>query len=326
MATVASRAERFSGFSDEAIQFFLELQAEQNRTWFKAHQDDFLRLCRRPLELFVGELQERLVEVYPGMAEVEPHYFRIQRDTRFAKDKAPYKTNVAGDLPIRPRREGEDQHTTPGLYLSFGLDGEYVAIGAWHMAPEVLAHYRSLLDDRRRGPEIVGIVRRLQADGWQLEAMEKLKRVPPPYPHDHLCAELLKHKGLALSMQPEEGVSATPASDSARSTASCTIDELPSILHLVTVGLWVLYIVGRLTGVLDPSLIKLAVFWVLAILSLIVVRAVARSLARRLHLAATAAQSALCGRESTRNVPGALRADLAETPVRGIRVALALGL
>ena len=66
MATVASRAERFSGFSDEAIQFFLELQAEQNRTWFKAHQDDFLRLCRRPLELFVGELQERLVEVYPG--------------------------------------------------------------------------------------------------------------------------------------------------------------------------------------------------------------------------------------------------------------------
>ena len=41
---------------------------------------------------------------------------------------------------------------------------------------------------------------------------------------------------------------------------------------------------------------------------------------------ATAAQSALCGRESTRNIRGALRADLAETTVRGIRVALALGL
>jgi uncharacterized protein (TIGR02453 family) len=211
MATVASRAERFSGFSDEAIQFFLELQAEQNRTWFKAHQDDFLRLCRRPLELLMSELHERLVDVYPGVAEVEPHYFRIQRDTRFAKDKAPYKTNVAADLPMRPRGAGEDQHTTPGLYLSFGLDGEYVAIGAWHMAPEVLTHYRSLLDDRRRGPELVGMVRRLQADGWQLEAMEKLKRVPPPYPQDHLCAELLKHKGLALSIQPEEGLSATPA-------------------------------------------------------------------------------------------------------------------
>ena len=211
MATTASRVERFSGFSDEAIQFFLELQAEQSRAWFKAHQADYLRLCRRPLELLVSGLQERLVDVYPGVAEVEPHYFRIQRDTRFARDKAPYKTNVAADLPIRPRREGEDQHTTPGLYLSFGLDGEYVAIGAWHMTPEVLARYRAVLDDRRRGPEIAGVVRRLQADGWQLEAMEKLKRVPPPYPQDHPCGELLKHKGLAMSVQPPEGLSATPA-------------------------------------------------------------------------------------------------------------------
>jgi uncharacterized protein (TIGR02453 family) len=210
MATTASRVERFGGFSDEAIQFFLELQAEQNRAWFKAHQADYVRLCRRPLELLVSELQERLVDVYPGVAEVEPHYFRIQRDTRFARDKAPYKTNVAADLPIRPRREGEDQHTTPGLYLSFGLDGEYVAIGAWHMTPEVLARYRAVLDDRR-GPEIMGIVRRLQAEGWQLEAMETLKRVPPPYPRDHPCAELLKHKGLAMSIQPRDGLSATPA-------------------------------------------------------------------------------------------------------------------
>ena len=210
MATTASRVERFSGFSDEAIQFFLELQAEQSRAWFKAHQADYVRLCRRPLELLVSELQERLVDVYPGVAEVEPHYFRIQRDTRFARDKAPYKTNVAADLPIRPRREGEDQHTTPGLYLSFGLDGEYVAIGAWHMTPEVLARYRAVLDDRR-GPEIMGIVRRLQAEGWQLEAMETLKRVPPPYPRDHPCAELLKHKGLAMSIQPRDGLSATPA-------------------------------------------------------------------------------------------------------------------
>src|SRR5207245_11630772 len=140
----------------------------------------------------VSEWQERLVDVYPGVADVEPHYFRIQRDTRFAKDKAPYKTNVAADLPIRPRREGEDQHTTPGLYLSFGLDGEFVAIGAWHMSPEVLTSYRALLDDRRRGPEIVGIVRRLQAGGWQLEAVATLNRVPSPYPQDSVCGEMEK--------------------------------------------------------------------------------------------------------------------------------------
>src|SRR5207253_5636871 len=86
--------EQFNGFSDDAIQFFLELQAEQSRTWFKAHQDDFVRLCRRPLELFIAELTERLAPAYPGIGDAEPHVFRIQRDTRFSKDKLPYKTNV----------------------------------------------------------------------------------------------------------------------------------------------------------------------------------------------------------------------------------------
>jgi uncharacterized protein (TIGR02453 family) len=211
MATEARSVERFSGFPDEAIQFFLELQAEQSRTWFKAHQDEYQRLCRGPLELLVLELQDRLVDVYPHINTVEPHIFRIQRDTRFAKDKSPYKTNVAADLPIRPRREGEDQHTTPGMYLSFGLDGEYVAIGAWHMGPEVLVLYRSLLDDPKLGRQLKSFVDKLVVDGWQLASMETLKRVPPPYAQDHPCAELLKRKGLALSAQPSEGISATPA-------------------------------------------------------------------------------------------------------------------
>jgi uncharacterized protein (TIGR02453 family) len=207
MAVLATRTERFDGFSDDAIQFLLELQAEQSRTWFKAHQADFLRLCRRPLELFVEELRERLMDVYPGMLEAEPHYFRIQRDTRFARDKAPYKTNVAADIAIRPLRDGENEHGIPGLYYSFGLEGEYLGIGAWHMSPSVLARYRELLDNRQRGPQLQAMVDQLLAQGCSIEAMEKLKRVPPPYPQDHPRAELLKHKGFAVMAQPKDNVS-----------------------------------------------------------------------------------------------------------------------
>jgi uncharacterized protein (TIGR02453 family) len=212
MATTAggARVERFAGFSDEAIQFLLELQAEQSRVWFKAHQDDYVRLCRRPLELLMSELQQRLADVYPDIVDVEPHIFRIQRDTRFSKDKSPYKTNLAANMAIRPPSEGEDQHTTPGMYLSFGLDGEYVAIGAWHMDPPVLLRYRGLVDDARTGAALYKIVTKLQRDGWNLGSMEELKRVPAPYPQDHPRAALLKRKGLAASIQPAEGISATP--------------------------------------------------------------------------------------------------------------------
>jgi len=213
MPTTAAggKVEQFAGFSDEAIQFLLELQAEQSRVWFKAHQDDYVRLCRRPLELLMSELQERLVDVYPDIIDVEPHIFRIQRDTRFSKDKSPYKTNLAANMSIRPAAEGGDQHTTPGLYLSFGLDGEYVAIGAWHMEAAVLQRYRALVDDGKTGAALYKIVTKLQRDGWSLGSMEELKRVPAPYPQDHPRGDLLKRKGLAASIQPAEGISATPA-------------------------------------------------------------------------------------------------------------------
>jgi uncharacterized protein (TIGR02453 family) len=203
MATVATGAERFSGFSDEAMQFFLELQAEQSRTWFKAHQDDFSRLWRRPLELFVAELCERLVDVYPGILDAEPHFFRIQRDTRFAKDKTPYKTFVAANVGIRASN-GEEDHSQPGLYVSFGLEGEYVAIGAWHMTQAILARYRAMLDDPREGARVQRLVDELVAAGFQIEAMEKLKRVPPGFAQDHPRAELLKHKGLAVVTHPTD--------------------------------------------------------------------------------------------------------------------------
>jgi uncharacterized protein (TIGR02453 family) len=208
MTAAATGVEQFAGFSDEAFQFLLELQAEQNRAWFKAHQTDFLRLCRRPLELFVSELQGRLVDVFPGLVDAEPHIFRIQRDTRFARDKAPYKTNLAADVPLRPSFEGEDRHVVPGVYVSFGLDGEFVAIGAWHMSPEVLARYRAALDSPL-GAKVQQQVNRLVALGFGLEAMEKLKRVPPPYAQDHPRGGLLKHKGLALAVQPAEGISSS---------------------------------------------------------------------------------------------------------------------
>ena len=209
-AVTASVPERFEGFSDDAIQFFLELQAEQSRDWFRAHQSDFERLCRRPLELFVSELCERLAhQAFPKIGDAEPHYFRIQRDTRFSKDKAPYKTFIAANVPIRGLRDGEEQHGIPGLYISFGLDGEFLGAGAWHMSPEQLGRYRAFLDNARSGARMQREVDALRAQGFDIAAMETLKRVPSPYPQDHPRAELLKHKGLAVTAQPGARVSSS---------------------------------------------------------------------------------------------------------------------
>jgi uncharacterized protein (TIGR02453 family) len=211
MSVAVSPGERFAGFPEEGVLFLLELQAEQNRTWFKAHQTDFIRLCRRPLELFVYELRERLLAVYPGLAEVEPHIFRIQRDTRFARDKTPYKTDVSAYLATRPAPPGAEAHAhVPGIYVSFGLDEELIALGCWHLPPEMLTRYRAAVDDPTTGSEIQTVVDRLQKEGFGLSAMETLKRVPPPYTKDHPRAELLKHKGLAVHAILPDRLASTP--------------------------------------------------------------------------------------------------------------------
>ncbi|MBV9172093.1 MAG: DUF2461 domain-containing protein [Chloroflexi bacterium] len=209
VSSASTDTERFSGFPDAAVQFLLELQAEQSRAWFKAHQSEFDALCRRPLELFVLELRARLEKDYPGAGEVEPHFFRIQRDTRFARDKSPYKTNVAAELPLRPYAPGEEEHSVPGVYVSFGLDGEFLGVGCWHMQPEALARMRSAIADDKTGPALHKYLDRLLKKGWTVESIEMLKRVPAPYPQDHPRAELLKRKGLALSAHPAEGLAAT---------------------------------------------------------------------------------------------------------------------
>jgi uncharacterized protein (TIGR02453 family) len=211
MATSAVASERFSGFPEGGIEFFLELQAEQSRPWFKAHQADFERLWRRPMELFVTELQQRLVSVYPRLADVTPHFFRIQRDTRFARDKSPYKTYVAASISTRPVEEGGDEiHGVPGMYFSFGLEADYLGVGSWHMTPDILRRYREAVDHAKSGAALQRSLDGLVSRGYSLEAMERLKRTPPPYPQDHARAELLKCKGLAVGIQVPEGLSQSP--------------------------------------------------------------------------------------------------------------------
>jgi exopolysaccharide biosynthesis polyprenyl glycosylphosphotransferase len=60
-----------------------------------------------------------------------------------------------------------------------------------------------------------------------------------------------------------------------------TVDDITGIFHLVTVGVWLLLVTSRITGAAHPDLMKLAVFWVLAIVFIATARTAARAAARR---------------------------------------------
>jgi exopolysaccharide biosynthesis polyprenyl glycosylphosphotransferase len=60
-----------------------------------------------------------------------------------------------------------------------------------------------------------------------------------------------------------------------------TIDEFVDVFHLVTVVVWLFFAVSWITGLTDPSQVKLATFWALAIAAVALGRGAARMAARR---------------------------------------------
>lgn len=198
-------AGAFAGFPPGGFDFFLELQTRQSREWFKANKKRYEQLWVQPMEALLAGLTQRLSDVFPDMPEAPRHIFRIYRDTRFSPDKTPFKNHIAGHVPIR-KHQAEGDWSVPSVYLHFGLDDSVAAMGRWGMDKDAVQVFRQAVDDDRKGGELQKLVSSLQADGYHISSHETLKRVPPPYPQDHPRAELLKLKGLAVSVLdlPEE--------------------------------------------------------------------------------------------------------------------------
>jgi uncharacterized protein (TIGR02453 family) len=128
----------------------------------------------------------------------EPKVFRIYRDVRFSKDKSPYKTWVAGCIPVK--RTSKVTETPVALYMHFGTE-QVVASGLYMMQPPALARYRSAVADEGRGKELTKILAKLDKDGFGADTMhdDHLKKVPKGFDPEHPRAELLRRKGLGVA-------------------------------------------------------------------------------------------------------------------------------
>jgi uncharacterized protein (TIGR02453 family) len=171
---------RFRGFGEGAIRFFDELAANNTRDWWQANKRWYEEDVRAPLELLLDDLCPEF-----GEAKV----FRPNRDTRFSRDKSPYKTAaaaVAGDAV-------GSGHT---LYVQLSAEGLMLGGGTYHPAADQLARLRRAVADDRTGPELEHIVTEIKAARGEIGSHDQLKRAPKGYPPDHPRIELLRHKGL----------------------------------------------------------------------------------------------------------------------------------
>ena len=111
--------QNFSGFSQEVISFYNELALNNDRDWFNAHKSVYTEKVLEPAQGFVLAMGERLRMLSPNII-ADPRtngsgsIFRIYKDTRFSKDKTPYKTFL-GDLFLgrEPQKNGKSRALLP---------------------------------------------------------------------------------------------------------------------------------------------------------------------------------------------------------------------
>jgi uncharacterized protein (TIGR02453 family) len=172
-------AERFEGWPPAALRWFDDLAADNSTAWFRAHRSTYDEDVRGPLELLLEELRPEFGE---GVVS------RPNRDTRFSKDKTPYKLQIYGRIP---RDDGAV------YYVSLRDEGLFAGGGVYLPDRERLATLRAAIADDRTGPELEAIVARLSTEGVELMTDGALKTAPRGYPVDHPRIDLLRLPHLA---------------------------------------------------------------------------------------------------------------------------------
>jgi uncharacterized protein (TIGR02453 family) len=188
---------RFKGFADAEGKFFKALAKNQKRDWFLAHKEEFETGWNQPMKDLLEDLREAIDRSYTHCDLGEPKVFRIFRDVRFSKDKSPYKTFVAGCIPIK--RSAKVTEGPVAVYMHFGTENT-IASGLYMMSPPVLARYRAAVDDDARGKELGKILAKLDQGGFSTAIMhdDPLKKVPRGFDPGHPRADLLKRKSLGV--------------------------------------------------------------------------------------------------------------------------------
>ncbi len=124
-------------FTPALLSFLRELAEHNDRAWFKDHQDRYEQHVRGPALAFIEDMGEPLYRVSPHLVadprKVGGSLFRIQRDTRFTRDKTPYKTHVG--IHFRHVATREDVHA-PGFYLHLEPRNCHAWLGLWHPPAE----------------------------------------------------------------------------------------------------------------------------------------------------------------------------------------------
>jgi uncharacterized protein (TIGR02453 family) len=194
-------------FALEGLRFLRGLARNNNRDWFNERKPIYEAEIKRPMLAVIEAVTGAMMDFAPGHVRApESIMMRIYRDTRFSKEKLPYKTHVAAWWV----HDGLRKTSGAGFYLH--VSGKQVEIAAGAFMPDteqLLAIRRFLMEhheEYRKLAQARGL-RRLLSDE---ESGEPLSRSPKGFPAEHPAVAVYRQKrwGFSASLASETATTA----------------------------------------------------------------------------------------------------------------------
>jgi uncharacterized protein (TIGR02453 family) len=191
-------------FSDKTFKFLRGIARHNHREWFLAHKADYETSVRAPF-------LQLLLDLQPALAQVSEHYradprptggslFRLHRDTRFARDKTPYKRWQGARLFHARGREVE----APSFYLHLEPGACFVGAGLWHPESTTQRKLRQFIFENPGSWETAAHAPAFRKR-YDLESSDALVRPPRGFPADFRFIDDLKRRNfVAVRMLPDK--------------------------------------------------------------------------------------------------------------------------
>ena len=183
-------ASRFAGFPAGMMRFFRELESNNNREWFQEHKQVYEDQVKAPMTELVESINAELAQFAPGhITEPKKAIYRIYRDTRFSKDKTPYKTHIGAIFPLR----GMEKHGCGSYYFHVSAKELLLAGGAYMPGKDELFAIRTHLAENFEQCRKLAGAKRLKALMGEMQG-DQLARAPKGFDPDHPGVDLLRAK------------------------------------------------------------------------------------------------------------------------------------
>lgn len=178
--------------SKKTLEFLRDLKANNNRDWFlenKKRYEEFKKDYHQLIQAFLEIMkpQDSSLE----LLEVKNCTFRINRDIRFSKNKAPYKTHLGIWM-----NTNQGNNNGPGYYIHIEKGDSFIAAGMYSPETEDLKKIRKEIAFFYEDLEAILNNKNFKKFYSGLERTEtnSLKNGPKDFDKEHPAIEFLKLK------------------------------------------------------------------------------------------------------------------------------------